>query len=144
MAFLFGGASDLLAEMKRDKLSIETGKGLVVFDIEVAETDAEKALGLMFRKRLDPGKGMLFPYSEPDEISMWMRNTFVSLDMVFVGKDGRVHRVEERTEPMSEKIILSQGPVTAVLEIGAGEAERLGIKAGDLVVHPHFGTGKGE
>ena len=126
--------------MDHETLIIETQGGQVHFDVEVARSVEEKAMGLMFRKKLERGRGMLFPYSKAEEISMWMRNTFISLDMVFIADDGRVHRIEERTQPMSEEIIESRGAVTAVLEIGAGEAERLGLKVGDKVLHAHFGT----
>ncbi len=126
--------------MAREKLVIVTRSGRHTFDVEVARTDAEKARGLMFRTRLAPGYGMLFPYGKASEASMWMRNTYISLDMIFVTAQGRVHRVEARTEPHSEKIISSHGEVTGVLEIAAGEAERLQIKAGDIVLHPHFGN----
>ena len=73
---------------------------------------------------------------------MWMRNTYIPLDMVFIRPDGVIHRIEARTEPMSERIINSRGPVSAVLELAGGAAERLGIKAGDRVRHPLFGAGK--
>lgn len=127
----------------RELLTIESGDRTHTFDVEVARTPEEKAQGLMYRTQLPSGTGMLFPYDEPAEIQMWMRNTFISLDMVFIRADGRIHRIEARTEPMSEKLIGSHGDMTGVLEIGAGEASRLGIKAGDLVRHAHFGTAKG-
>ena len=85
---------------------------------------------------------MLFPYSEAREITMWMRNTYIPLDMVFIRADGIIHRIEVRAEPMSERIIASQGEVSAVLELAGGAAERLGLKAGDRVRHPLFGAGK--
>jgi uncharacterized protein len=87
---------------------------------------------------------MLFPFDAPHEIKMWMRNTYVSLDMVFIRADGVVHRIESRTEPLSERIISSNGPVTAVLELAAGAAGRLDLKAGDHVRHSHFRTAPGE
>ena len=81
---------------------------------------------------------MLFPYPVPQEVTMWMRNTYVPLDMIFIRADGVIHRIAERTEPFSERTIASQGPVTAVLELAGGAARRLGLKAGDRVIHPHF------
>lgn len=128
--------------MSREVLTIESGEASHTFNIEVARSPGEKAHGLMYRTALPAGTGMLFPYDEATEIQMWMRNTYISLDMVFIRADGRIHRVEARTEPMSEKIIPSNGDVTAVLEIGAGEASRLGLKSGDVVRHGHFGTGE--
>lgn len=126
--------------MRADRLWLVTESGEHQIDIEVAETIEEKSLGLMFRSELAKGRGMLFPYPAPDEITMWMKNTFIPLDMVFIRADGTVHRVEERAEPQSERIISSNGPVMAVLEIAAGEARRLGVKAGDTVRHAHFKT----
>ena len=124
----------------REVLTIESGGKTHTFHVEVARTPQEKTKGLMYRTKLPSGTGMLFPYDEPMEIQMWMRNTFIPLDMVFIRADGRIHRIEALTEPMSEKLIGSHGDTTGVLEIGGGEAARLGIKAGDLVRHAHFGT----
>jgi uncharacterized membrane protein (UPF0127 family) len=92
----------------------------------------------MFRTSLAEKTGMLFFYPRPQEITMWMRNTYIPLDMVFIRADGVVHRIAARTEPLSEEIIASQGAVTACLELAGGEAERLGLKAGDRVEHRFF------
>ncbi len=129
------------AKMRADRLSLVTGTGEHEIEIEVAETIEEKSLGLMFRAELPPGRGMLFPYPAPHEVTMWMKNTYIPLDMVFIRADGTVHRVEERAEPQSERIISSNGLVTAVLEIAGGEGRRFGVKPGDKVRHPHFKTG---
>jgi uncharacterized membrane protein (UPF0127 family) len=86
--------------------------------------------------------GMLFPYERAEEITMWMRNTYIPLDMVFIRKDGVIHRIEEMTQPLSEEIVASKGNVTAVLELNGGAARRLGIKPGDQVVHPAFKPSK--
>ena len=83
---------------------------------------------------------MLFPYDREQEVSMWMQNTYVSLDMIFIRKDGRIHRIAENTEPMSTKIISSRGPARAVLEVVAGTAQKYGIRPGDRVGHPLFGS----
>lgn len=128
------------AKLRRDKLALKTSTAEHVIEIEIAESDAEKALGLMYRPTVPPNTGMLFPYGRPQELTMWMRNTYASLDMIFIRADGVVHRIEARTEPLSERIIGSGGPVSAVLELAAGEAARLGLKAGDLVVHSTFKT----
>ncbi len=130
-------------EMRRDTLTLHTASGAHRIAIEVAESDREKAHGLMFRQSLGDSEGMLFPYPTAHEITMWMRNTFISLDMIFIRADGIVHRVETDTEPHSERIIASEGDVTGVLEMKAGSARRLGIKPGDRVEYPHFkGTAK--
>jgi uncharacterized membrane protein (UPF0127 family) len=131
------------AKVRVDKLWLVPASGQEVpIDIEVAEDPQEKAMGLMFRTELADNRGMLFPYSEARELSMWMRNTYIPLDMLFIRPDGVIHRIEVRAEPMSERIINSQGEVSAVLELPGGAAERLGIKAGDRVRHPLFGAGK--
>ncbi len=123
---------------RRDKLTLKTSTGAHVIEIEVAETPEQKQLGLMYRTSVPPGTGMLFPYGGAQPISMWMKNTYSSLDMVFIKADGTVHRIEEATEPMSERVISSNGPVAAVLELGAGESKRLGLKPGDKVDHASF------
>lgn len=125
---------------QEERLELVTASGIHVLDVEIAATPEKQALGLMFRTHLPDSKGMLFPHDRPRDLSMWMRNTYIPLDMVFIRADGTVHRIEARTEPFSERIISSDGPVTAVLEIAGGAAERLGLKPGDKVRHPHFGA----
>ena len=127
-----------LAQLKREKLTLATQSGDQAIDIEIAETSEQKARGLMFRKSLDDRAGMLFPYEQPQEITMWMKNTYIPLDMVFIRKDGTIHRIEAMTEPFSEATVASKGPVTAVLELNGGAARRLGVKEGDKVRHPIF------
>jgi hypothetical protein len=124
----------------RDTLDIVTAGGTRTLDIEVAVSPSEQAQGLMFRTELADTAGMLFLHPVAGEIRMWMRNTYIPLDMVFIRADGTVHRIAERTEPMSEEVIPSNGSVAAVLEIAGGAAQRLGIKPGDTVRHAHFGT----
>lgn len=140
MALLGAGATSATAEikMRRDTMTLHTARGTHRIEIEVAESEPEKAHGLMFRQSLGDNAGMLFPYSPPQEITMWMRNTFIPLDMIFIRADGTVLRVEAHTEPHSERIIPSRGDATGVLEMKAGSAERLGLKPGDRVEHPHF------
>jgi len=124
--------------MRRDTLKFITSTGEHVFDIEIADTMEEKSRGLMFRRSLADNAGMLFPYQPAQEITMWMKNTYISLDMVFIRRDGTVHRIEQSTEPFSEKIISSQGNVSAVLELKAGVAKKIGLKPGDKAVHSLF------
>lgn len=121
-------------------LEIATKSGVHIFSIEMATTDEEKQTGLMYRKELADGKGMLFDFSPEQQISMWMKNTYISLDMIFIRADGRILRIAENTEPMSTKIISSQGPARAVLEVVAGTAQKYGIRPGDRVGHPLFGS----
>jgi uncharacterized protein len=126
------------AQMQRETLTLVTASGERKIDIEVARTPDEQAKGLMFRTELADTNGMLFPYSPPRELTMWMKNTYIPLDMVFIRPDGIVHRIEVRTEPLSEVVISSGAPAAAVLELAGGAAERLGIKPGDRVRHSHF------
>ena len=134
--------SDSLAQMKRDTLILKTAGGDKTIDIEVAETSEQKSLGLMYRTSLADTAGMLFPYAPPTDITMWMRNTYISLDMVFIKADGTIHRIEARTEPLSEKVIAAGAECAGVLELAGGAAERLGLKAGDRVLHAHFAPKK--
>jgi uncharacterized membrane protein (UPF0127 family) len=122
-------------------LEIVTRSGVHVFAVELARTDEERSRGLMFRKELPEGRGMLFDFSPEQEVSMWMKNTYVSLDMIFIRADGRILRIAENTEPLSERTIPSGGRVRAVLEVVAGTARKLGIAPGDRVAHPLF-TGR--
>ena len=139
LAMMMGAASaQTEMKMRRDTLTLHTASGAHRIDIEVAESDREKAFGLMFRRSMGDSEGMLFPYPTPQEITMWMRNTFISLDMIFIRADGIVHRIETDTEPHSERIIASEGNVTGVLEMKAGSARRLGLKPGDRAEHAHF------
>ena len=117
-------------------LEIVTKSGVQVFSVEVATTEEEKQTGLMYRKELADGKGMLFDFNPEQEVSMWMKNTYVSLDMIFIKPDGTVHRIEKRAEPLSTAMIPSGVPVLGVLEVVAGTADRLGIAPGDKVVYP--------
>lgn len=121
-------------------LEIVTKNGVQVFSVEMATTEEEKKTGLMYRKELPDGKGMLFDFNPEQEISMWMKNTYVSLDMIFIRADGRILRIAENTEPLSTKIISSRGPARAVLEVVAGTAQKYGIRPGDRVGHPLFGS----
>ncbi|MDB5577343.1 MAG: hypothetical protein JWR80_2519 [Bradyrhizobium sp.] len=119
-------------------LEIVTKSGVQVFSVEMATTEEEKTTGLMYRKELAEGKGMLFDFSPEQQVSMWMKNTFISLDMIFIRADGRILRIAENTEPQSTKIISSGGPAKGVLEVIAGTAKKYGIAPGDRVAHPLF------
>ncbi|GLR88355.1 DUF192 domain-containing protein [Bradyrhizobium iriomotense] len=121
-------------------LEIATKSGVQVFSVEIATTEEEKTTGLMYRKELADGKGMLFDFSPEQEVTMWMKNTYISLDMIFISADGRILRIAENTEPMSTKIIPSRGLARAVLEVPAGTAQKYGIRPGDRVAHPLFGA----
>ncbi len=120
-------------DFPRGELVIETGSGPLRLDVEIARTREQRSRGLMFRTALEADSGMIFLYEKPREISMWMKNTILSLDMVFIAEDGRIARIVANTTPMSEATIPSRGPVRAVLELLAGAAKRLAIKPGDHV-----------
>jgi uncharacterized membrane protein (UPF0127 family) len=121
-------------------LEIVTKSGVQVFSVEMATTEEEKQTGLMNRKELADGKGMLFDFNPEQEVSMWMKNTYISLDMIFIRADGRILRIAENTETLSTKIISSRGLARAVLEVPAGTAQKYGIRPGDRVGHPLFGS----
>jgi uncharacterized protein len=121
-------------------LEIVTKTGVHVFSVEMATTEKEKETGLMYRKELPDGKGMLFDFSPEQQISMWMKNTYISLDMIFIRADGRILRIAENTEPESTRIISSGGLAKGVLEVIAGTARKYGIAPGDRVAHPLFNS----
>lgn len=129
-----------LQTFDRDDLTIETASGLHRFSVELAVKPAQRAQGLMFRKRLAPEAGMLFLYPAAQRISMWMKNTLIPLDMLFIGNDGRIVGVAERAVPGSMATISSEQPARAVLELNGGTAARLQIKPGDRVLYRTFGT----
>ena len=105
---------------------------------KLAATEEARMTGLMFRRELPEGRGMLFDFKQDTNVSMWMKNTYIPLDMLFIRADGRIQRIAENTEPQSEKIIPAGAPVRAVLEVIGGTARKLGIRAGDRVAHPMF------
>ena len=119
-------------------LEIASKSGVHVFSVELADNDAERAKGLMYRKELPEGQGMLFDFHREQDVSFWMQNTYISLDMIFIRADGRILRIAENTEPLSTRLIPSGGPVRAVLEIIGGSSRKLGIAPGDRVASPIF------
>lgn len=118
---------------------IESQGGVHEFRAWVADTDARRQQGLMFVERLEAGRGMLFLFDTPQFAAFWMKDTPVSLDMLFIGPDARITNIGERTRPFSMEPVPSLRPVVAVLELAGGTAARLGIRPGDRVVHPAYG-----
>jgi uncharacterized membrane protein (UPF0127 family) len=118
---------------------IATATGEHQFKVEIADTPKMRARGLMFRKSMPDDHGMLFDFKAERPVSMWMKNTYIPLDMVFIGRDGRVVGVAANTEPLSERIITSPESAYAVLELNAGAARRISLAPGDRVRHRMFG-----
>jgi uncharacterized membrane protein (UPF0127 family) len=105
------------------------------FVLEMASSAEQQERGLMFRRSLAPNGGMLFPYSPPQVVGFWMRNTVIPLDMIFVRQDGKIARIAT-AKPLDETVVSSLEPVTMVIEIRGGRASELGIKEGDKVSPP--------
>ena len=123
-----------------DELTISTSAGEAKFNVEIADTDEERRIGLMYRTSLPENGGMLFDFTHENTIqSMWMKNTLIPLDMAFIAKDGRIIKIAAQTTPRSLASISSGAPAAAVLEVRGGRMEELGIKPGDIVHHPLFG-----
>ncbi len=134
----FVGTAGGVAAAELQPLEIASKGGVHVFAVEMASTPAEQAKGLMFRRELPEGQGMLFDFHHEQPTSFWMKNTYIPLDMIFIRGDGRILRIAENTVPLSEALVPSGGPVRAVLEVNAGMARKLGIAPGDRVAHPIF------
>ena len=124
-----------------EQLEIVTKNGVRVFEVEMAITPQEHEQGLMHRRELPEGKGMLFDMGQEREAVFWMKNTYVSLDMIFIRGDGSIARIAENTTPLSEARVSSGVPVRGVLEVVAGTSKRYGIVPGDTVGHRIF-TGR--
>lgn len=121
-----------------ETLEIAGKTGVHTFAVEVARSDKDRAAGLMHRKELPEGRGMLFDFTREQEVSMWMENTYIPLDMIFIRKDGRILSIAENTTPLSRAIVSSGGLALGVLEVIGGTSRKLGITPGDRVAHPMF------
>jgi len=122
-----------LAQFPHTSVEITSGKQVSRFEVWVADTPQRDQQGLMFVRDLPAGRGMLFPQNPARSMSMWMKNTYIALDMVFIDGNGRISHIVEQAEPLSLTTIDSGGPVAAVLEIRGGEVARRGLKVGDRV-----------
>jgi uncharacterized membrane protein (UPF0127 family) len=138
------GADPALADLKQSSLTIDTAAASQRFTVDLAVSPEDQAQGLMFRRSLPRDAGMLFDFGKTRPAEFWMKNTLIPLDMVFIAADGHIADIHERAVPLSEATIESKVPVRAVLEVNGGTVARLGIKEGDLVHHPIFGTAPGE
>ena len=123
---------------RHSRLEIHSGNIIHRFFIEIAETSLQRAQGLQHRKTMAPDHGMLFNFREPVLVSMWMKNTYLSLDILFISEQGRIINIAHNTVPLSFKHINSIRPVKGVLELSSGTTKRLKIKVGDMVFHQMF------
>ncbi|MCC0003195.1 MAG: DUF192 domain-containing protein [Methylobacteriaceae bacterium] len=126
------------ADANLERLEFVTRTGAHAFEVEVMRTPEEQARGLMFRRYMPADRGMLFAFGVVAPVSFWMRNTYIPLDMIFLDRKGRVVSIAADTEPLSERLIPSGGPVWAVVELNAGEASKIDLKIGDVARNPVF------
>jgi len=140
VAFVLVTACEWKPQALGDPLFIETADARHEFFIEIAITPEQRSQGLMFRTEMATDAGMLFQYGKPQIITMWMANTLIPLDMIFISTDGRIVSIAERTVPESRASIPSEAPAIAVLEVVGGTADRLGIGPGDIIIHHFFGN----
>ena len=137
-AVLLTGAAPAPSEL----VIVTVGGARHAFVVELANDDETRTRGLMFRRALAANAGMLFDYGRPGPVAMWMRNTLIPLDMLFIAADGRIVNIAERAVPRDETPIASAGPVRAVLEVNGGTVARLGIKPGDRIEHSLFAASR--
>ncbi|MEP4198199.1 MAG: DUF192 domain-containing protein [Aliishimia sp.] len=132
-------ASSSWAECRDDQVRVRGAWGEARFTVEIADSAAERAQGLMHRESMAMSSGMLFMYERPQVLSFWMRNTLIELDMLFIDPQGIVRHIHNRAQPLDETPITGGAGLLSVLEINGGLAERLGITVGSEVQHPDFG-----
>jgi uncharacterized membrane protein (UPF0127 family) len=130
-----------LETFKTSELTIVTANGPHKFTVELALSGPQMEQGLMFRHSLAPDAGMLFDFGAPTNITMWMKNTLIPLDMLFLDNGGRIIDIHERAVPKSLDTIAANGPTRYVIEVNGGTAQRLGIKLGDQATSPYIGKG---
>ena len=121
-----------------ENLTIVTATGEHAFSVEIAATPETRERGLMYRRFMPMDRGMLFEFDRDGPVAFWMKNTLIPLDIVFIARDGRVTRIADRAEPLSETPIPSGRPCAAALELNGGVAAAIGLKTGDAVRHPFF------
>jgi uncharacterized membrane protein (UPF0127 family) len=131
-------AAPAAASFEESALTVDAAEGEFEFQVEMAVSPEQRSQGLMFRESLEEDRGMLFDFGRLQPVSMWMRNTYVPLDMLFIDADGRITQIAQHTQPLSDAVVASREPVRAVLELRAGVSAKLGIKPGDRVIHPMF------
>lgn len=122
----------------RETMTIATAGGIRTFQVEIADTEAERAQGLMYRRSMGPDDGMLFDFQSEKQNYFWMKNTYIPLDMLFISQDGTIAAIASDTTPLSEDPVGPGVPTLAVLELNAGRAAELGIRPGDKARHRIF------
>ena len=127
-------------ECAEDTASIRGAFGTARFDIAVADTNQERAKGLMFVEQMATMQGMLFVYERPQRVSFWMRNTLIPLDMIFVDANGVIANIHSMAQPLDETPIFGGTDIQYVLEINGGLSDRLGLQVGDEMQHSSFGS----
>jgi uncharacterized membrane protein (UPF0127 family) len=127
-----------LENFATSELTIQTTAGAQKFSIELALSDAQMEQGLMFRRSMPANAGMLFDFKRPTPVTMWMKNTLIPLDMLFLDDRARIIDIHERAVPYSTDIIASRVPARYVIELNGGTVARLGIKPGDQAASPYF------
>ncbi len=125
-------------QLATEELAITTSRGRFEFLVEIADEPHERTIGLMNRESMDARSGMLFVFDTKQVINMWMKNTLISLDMIFVSEKGKVVTIAENTTPHSLEIVSSLAPVSFVLELNSGMAALIGLKPGDQLHHALF------
>lgn len=138
LIFAAGAAAQAPATGGTEPLVITTASGAHSFQVEVMRTPDQRARGLMFRNFMPADRGMLFDFQRVEPVAMWMQNTYLPLDMLFIRADGTIARVTEQTEPLSTRTLPSGEPVLAVLELNAGAAAKIGARPGDKIEHSLF------
>jgi uncharacterized membrane protein (UPF0127 family) len=138
LAALPAVAQEASQAFESEVLSIQTAGQTHVFTVEMALSPAQQRQGLMYRRELASDRGMLFVLQKERPMRMWMKNTYIPLDMLFIDSRGRIVYIAPRTTPLSESVITAGRPVAAVLELAGGVAQEKNIQVGDKVLHPHF------
>ncbi len=124
--------------LRVEPLEVVTDRGVVRFQVEIADNSDTREIGMMNRSAVAPDRGMLFQFDRPGPQSFWMKDTLIPLDIIFIKPDGRIDRIAENAQPLSLDSVATTTHVNGVLEIAGGRARQLGIKPGDLVRHPFF------
>ncbi|HVJ51392.1 MAG TPA: DUF192 domain-containing protein [Aliidongia sp.] len=132
------GAPPKLQSFEKGEITVISANGPHKFKVEIAASDGQREQGLMFRQQMAADAGMIFIWQQPQPIVMWMENTYIPLDMLFVDENGVILNIRERAVPFSREQIPSAGPAKVAIELNGGTAAKLGIKAGDKVTGAGF------